>query len=254
MPKLLQWFIPLLNGIITCIMWFVFIINFFIIFIPACLLHLATSRNIEYALQSANHYYFKLFFIILQAITPGLVLNVSDEVKQLRSSVIVSNHISYLDPILFISVFKYQKTIVKNTFLKFPIMGWVLRFIGYIPAENNNDNSLFINRLHNLKQYIAQGGILFVFPEGKRSRNGKMATFKKGAFTIAKKINAPISIIRIENTNRLFIPGNLWLHAGFRNIVSLKIIGTIQPDEYSKKTSAVLRDCVYNLLSEHVTK
>ena len=63
---------------------------------------------------------------MLRSITPGVTLNIRDEVRTIRSSVIVCNHLSYLDPILLISLFEKQKTIVKNTFFNVPVFSWTL--------------------------------------------------------------------------------------------------------------------------------
>ncbi len=47
---------------------------------------------------------------------------------------IVANHLSFLDPILFVSLFEKQKTIVKSDYFRLPVFGWILRTSGYIPS------------------------------------------------------------------------------------------------------------------------
>ena len=54
--------------------------------------------------------------------------------------------------------------------------------------------------------YLSSGGNLFIFPEGTRSRDGKIGKFNDGAFKIAKRFEAPIKVLQIKNTNGLFTP------------------------------------------------
>ena len=160
------------------------------------------------------------------------------EVREIHSSVVVCNHISYLDPILLISLFPRQVTIVKSTFFKVPIFGWFLRNAGYIPsAPNEMMGAAMINNLESIKEHLAAGGILFVFPEGTRSRDGNLSPFNKGVFSIARYCNAPIKLIFIQDTNKLFKPGFFIFNALDSNTIKLELIGTLEPDYKSNNFS-----------------
>jgi len=135
-------------------------------------------------------------------------------------------------------VFEKHKTIVKNTFFKVPIFGWVLRTAGYLPATASGELiSLMIEQMENMQGYLSSGGNLFVFPEGTRSRDGKMGEFNEGAFKIAKRCNAPVKVLSIRNTDRLFTPGKYLFTTCIKNTIEIKQIGSIEPDYQSREIS-----------------
>ena len=93
----------------------------------------------------------------------------------------MSNHVSYLDPILLIALYPRQKTIVKPVFFKVPVFGQVLRRSGYIsPLTENTFDPSMIRQIEHLGDYLARGGNLFVFPEGTRGRDGRIQPFSGG--------------------------------------------------------------------------
>ncbi|MDM8537930.1 lysophospholipid acyltransferase family protein, partial [Desulfobacterales bacterium HSG17] len=196
------------------------------------------SKNREKSWQKLNNIFFKSFFRLFKVITPGLSYNIQDEVQAVRSSVIVSNHISYLDPILLVSLFEKQKTVVKSVFFKVPVFGWILKTSGYIPSSTGGEFDLImIRHIEEMGSYLASGGNLFIFPEGTRSRNASIGKFSKGAFKIARQSKAPIQVLYIKNTNKLYRPDKFWFNTCVPNTISVELIASIKPDYESKDFS-----------------
>ena len=182
---------------------------------------------------------------MLRLITPGVTLNIRDEVRTIRSSVIVCNHLSYLDPILLISLFEKQKTIVKSAFFKVPVFGWILRQSGYIPSHAGDDYaSQMIRNIENIREYLASGGNVFIFPEGTRSRTGRLGPFNKGAFSIARYCRAPIQCLMIRNTGRLFVPGRFRFNTCMPVAIEVERIGVFDPNygDPAFRLSALVRE------------
>ena len=74
------------------------------------------------------------------------------------------NHLSYLDPLLLISLFRRQKTVMRASFLKIPFIGWTMRNCGYIPVASSRGLSAELWRhVEGLGAFLAIGGVLFVF-------------------------------------------------------------------------------------------
>jgi 1-acyl-sn-glycerol-3-phosphate acyltransferase len=222
---------PMVDVIVTLLLWIYFTLGFALFFGPRYAAATLRRTDREAAFQRLNCLFFQGFFRLLRLITPGVTLNIRDEVRTIRSSVIVCNHLSYLDPILLISLFEKQKTIVKNAFFNVPVFGWILRQSGYIPSQTGgNHTSLMISNVENIREYLASGGNLFIFPEGPRSRTGRLGPFNKGAFSIARYCRAPIQCLMIRNTNRLFVPGRFRLNTCIPDPIDLERIGTFDPD------------------------
>jgi 1-acyl-sn-glycerol-3-phosphate acyltransferase len=127
---------------------------------------------------------------------------------------------------------------VKSNFFSFPVFGWILKTSGYLPSDASGKfSSLVIERVEGMTAYLASGGNLFIFPEGTRSRDGKVGQFNKGAFRIAARCNAPIRVLQIKNTDKLFKPGKFLFNTCVRNDISVKLVASIAPDYKSKDFS-----------------
>jgi 1-acyl-sn-glycerol-3-phosphate acyltransferase len=234
-----KWVKHSVDFLATIIAWLYFTLGYCFFFSPFYLFSSLFSKNPEASFQKLNHRFLKSFFILLRIITPRLNIHIDDDVYSIRSSVILCNHISYLDPILLISLFEKQKTIVKETFLKVPILAWLVKTSGYLfPTSEETLTAFPFERIENLENYLLSKGNIFVFPEGTRSRDGKIGRLKKGGFSIARRCHAPIHVLMIKNTNNLFGPGKLLLNTCVPNTIEVKRIMSIQP-EYASDTFSI---------------
>ena len=225
---------PVYDLIVTLLLWGYFTLGFIVFFSPFYLAAYLFSENYEYAYQRLNHNFYKGFFFLIRILMPGLKWRIADEIKSIRSSVVVCNHLSYLDPLLLISLFPRHKTIVKSTFFSVPIFGWMLKKSGYIPSTSDGRLAeLLIERIDAMDGYLASGGNLFIFPEGTRSRDGAIGRLNKGAFKIARLCRTPIKVLYIENTDKLFTPGKFLFNTFESNIITVKPITAIEPDYQS---------------------
>jgi 1-acyl-sn-glycerol-3-phosphate acyltransferase len=216
---------------VTLILWFYFMFGYLFIVLFLYLPVYFLAKNRATALQNLNHIHLKIFFALTRLLAPRTTFNIPEDVRNIRSSVIVCNHLSYLDPILLVSLFQRQRTIVKHTFFKVPIFGWFLKNYGYISSGSEAmTGSAMINNLEDIKQHLSSGGVLFVFPEGTRSRDGKLGPFSKGVFTIARYCNAPLKLILVAGTNKLFPPGHFLMNTLDYNHIELELIGSLEPD------------------------
>jgi len=229
---------PVSDLMVTLLIWAYFTMGFIIFFSPFYLAAYLFSENFEYSFQRLNHNFFKGFFFLIRVFIPGQKLRISGKIGSIRSSVIVCNHQSYLDPLLLISLFPRHKTIVKSTFFRVPIFGWMLRQAGYIPSTAEGKLSeLVIEHIGAMDDYLASGGNLFIFPEGTRSRDGTIGRLNKGAFKIARLCRTPIKVLYINNTNKLFTPGKFLFTTMVTNTITVGQIAGIEPDYLSEDFS-----------------
>ena len=243
---------PVLDVILTLIIWVYYFSSYLLVFWEWYAAAFLFSRDREIAFQRINHSYYRGFFSFLRHLVPGLSFAIHQDVRSIRSSIIVCNHLSYLDPILLIAVFEQHKTIVKNVFFKVPIFAWVLKTAGYLPANASGTLvPLMMERLGGLRDYLGGGGNLFIFPEGTRSRNGRLGPFNDGAFKIAKRLNAPVQVVLIRNTERLFPPDRFLFNTCVENAIEVSLIGTIRTDDQEKGLSvSELKNRAWSLLNE----
>jgi 1-acyl-sn-glycerol-3-phosphate acyltransferase len=172
----------------------------------------------------------KNFFALTRLFIHRTKFIIPEEIRHIHSAVVVCNHLSYLDPILLISLLPSQCTIVKSTFFKVPFFGWLLKTSGYVPSMPSEMlGPAMIKNLEEIKKHLAAGGNLFVFPEGTRSRDGKLAPFNKGVFGIARYCNVPLKLVYISGTNILFRPGTFLFNTRNFNTIKVELIGSLEP-------------------------
>jgi 1-acyl-sn-glycerol-3-phosphate acyltransferase len=222
---------PVKDFTVTVTLWIYYIMGYLVFFSPFYLSAFFFSARREEVFQKFNYRLHRLFFSLLRTIVPRVKWHISEEVSDIRSSIIIANHLSFLDPILFVSMFEKQKTIIKSDYLGLPVFGWILKTSGYIPSRTGGlFTENMVDQIKNMKDYLSSGGNLFIFPEGTRSRNGRIGQFDKGAFKIARLCHAPIRVVLIRNTHKLFPPGKFSFDTCTENVIEMKLAGNLEPD------------------------
>ncbi|KAG5032458.1 hypothetical protein AAZX31_06G206500 [Glycine max] len=134
-------------------------------------------------------------------------------------AVYVSNHQSFLDIYTLLTLGRSFKFISKTGIFLFPIIGWAMFLLGVIPLKRMDSRSQ-LDCLKRCMDLIKKGASVFFFPEGTRSKDGKLGTFKKGAFSVAAKTNAPVVPISLIGTGQIMPAGK----EGIVNLGSVKVV------------------------------
>ncbi|MFO7707871.1 MAG: lysophospholipid acyltransferase family protein [Desulfobacterales bacterium] len=221
---------PLLDFAVTVAVWSYFTAGFVVFFSPFYLLAGLFARNRELAFQRLNSRFYRGFFFLLRRLMPGHRWEIAPEVREIRSAVVLCNHRSYLDSILLISLYDRHNTIVKSRLLDIPLFGRMLEWSGYLPSSaEGRFGEMMARRLEGLGSFIAGGGNLIVFPEGTRSRDGRIGPLNPGAFKIARRLGAPIKVLYIRNTDRMFRRGSFSFDTRGPNTIRLELLGEVDP-------------------------
>jgi 1-acyl-sn-glycerol-3-phosphate acyltransferase len=224
--------------IITVTLWVYYIMGYLLFFSPFYLYAYFFSVRREEAFQKLNHLLHRCFFFLVRIIVPGVKWNIGEGVKALHSSVIIANHLSFLDPIFFVSLFEKQKTIVRSDYFRYPVFGWILKTSGYmLPMTEGVFAESMLDQIKKMKDFLSGGGNIFIFPEGTRSLDGLIGPFDKGAFRIARLCHAPIKMVVIRNTNRLFPPGKFLFNTCSQVVIDVELAGSLEPDYESDSFS-----------------
>lgn len=110
---------------------------------------------------------------------------------------IAANHASFLDPPLIAASWRTPvHFLARKTLFDGPILKRVITKLNAHPLEKNNELQTFKLAVSLLQQ----GKNILIFPEGTRSENGKIASFKTGAALLAQKTKVPIIPTFIHGT------------------------------------------------------
>lgn len=113
-----------------------------------------------------------------------------------KTYVMVSNHQSLLDVIVGFRLFTHFKWVAKIELAKVPFIGWNMYLNRYIFLKRGDRKSI-IEMMKESEMKIKQGSSVYIYPEGTRSETGEMASFKSGAFALAKRTHVPVLPIAI---------------------------------------------------------
>ncbi|KAF3450181.1 hypothetical protein FNV43_RR06261 [Rhamnella rubrinervis] len=134
-------------------------------------------------------------------------------------AVYVSNHQSFLDIYTLLTLGRTFKFISKTSIFLYPVIGWAMFLLGIIPLKRM-DNRSQLDCLKRCMDLLRTGASVFFFPEGTRSKDGKLGAFKKGAFSVAAKTKVPVVPITLIGTGKLMPAGM----EGILNSGSVKVV------------------------------
>ncbi len=121
-----------------------------------------------------------------------------------RPYVVVANHESFVD-ILLISHLPFEmKWMSKETFFKYPLVGWMMRLAGDIRLVRG-DKASAADALEQSRDRLDKRVSVMIFPEGTRSKTGELQPFKDGAFRLAIEAGAPILPLAVSGTRDALI-------------------------------------------------
>ena len=135
--------------------------------------------------------------------------------------VIVANHQSIIDIcVLFRAIPVPLRFILKQELAKVPFVGAYAKAMGMVFIERCSARNA-TRKLHDAAELFQEGHSLCAFPEGTRSRNGRVGSFKGGVFKLAIETGTPILPIVIEGSGEVLPacgfrvrPGRIRLRAG----------------------------------------
>lgn len=124
--------------------------------------------------------------------------------------VVVSNHKSYIDPIIVALAFRRRVYFMaKAELFDVPILSQLCRALGAFPVQRGEPDRKALRRA---LEVLDEGGVLGLFPEGKRIRRPGLAEFEAGAGLIAVKSGAPVLPIGVRGSGRVMPEGSRILH------------------------------------------
>lgn len=196
---------------------------------------LFTGRSVNSALRRAIRFYGWVLVCVVPFMAPVTVESRTGKLP--LPSILVANHNSAIDPYLF-GALPIENAFVTSWPFTIPVYGSFMRFAGYINAGNGWDEV----RRHGAK-LLWSGCSLTIWPEGHRSRNGRIGRFRKGAFLLAMETGYPVIPVCILGSGQILPPGKRFFLPGR---VRMILLNPVYPDGQGdrQQQAGVLRDKV----------
>ena len=123
-----------------------------------------------------------------------------EKIDKKQSYIFISNHQGAYDIFLiFGHVGQSIKWVMKQSLRKIPFVGIACEKAGYIFVDNSSPQAA-AKTIRFAEEKLKKGASIAIFPEGSRTRTGKMGTFKKGAYQMALDLKLPIVPITINGS------------------------------------------------------
>jgi 1-acyl-sn-glycerol-3-phosphate acyltransferase len=131
-----------------------------------------------------------------------------------QSYVVMPNHLSTVDIwAIFVAMPVPLRFIAKKQLGQIPLFGWAMRAGRFIFIDRQNPTSAR-RTIDGAADRIRQGCSVVIFPEGTRSRDGRLGPFKKGGFHLAINSGAQIVPVTIRGTREVMPRGSFLIYAG----------------------------------------
>lgn len=144
----------------------------------------------------------------------SLVVSGLEHIKSDESYIFVSNHLSFLDiPLLFRVIPVNLHFVAKKEVKRMPFVGWYMWATGMIFIDRQNREKA-VQSLKRAGKLIKKGKNVIMFPEGTRSKDGRVCEFKKGPFVLASEADLSVIPVAISGAEKIVPPFTLKLKPG----------------------------------------
>ena len=129
-----------------------------------------------------------------------------------------------LDPILLYGYIpQFIRGIELEEHFSWPLWGTIVRQIGNIPISHKDTKSA-VESLEKAGRIIQEGTSIIIFPEGHRTRDGKLQNFQRGPFHLARKAKVDMIPVVLKGLWEIKTVHSLYIKPGPIKIVFAKAI------------------------------
>lgn len=146
---------------------------------------------------------------------------VHPEIDPQRTYMFAQNHVNMLDHCtMYAGTSHFKQGMELASHFELPFYGWFMKQRGTIPVFKDKNGRARL--LDSVRSEVARGHSILVFPEGTRTRNGRVGPFKSGLLRIAHALELPIIPVAVTGMFEVMRKGEPYIHPGLRVTVYLE--------------------------------
>ncbi len=150
--------------------------------------------------------------------------------------IFMSNHVSSFDPPLLIPLIPRRTSVlVKKELFRIPVLGQAMLVAKLVPVDRSNRDAA-IASVHAAAEVLRGGLNMTIFPEGTRSRDGRLLPFKKGPFYLALETGCPVVPVTILGTEQILPKGAAFLRKGTATVIFHE---PVRPADYPDRDALI---------------
>jgi 1-acyl-sn-glycerol-3-phosphate acyltransferase len=185
----------------------------------------------------------------LWIVSPFVRLRVvgAERAQRAGPCIYVANHLSFFD-IFFLSALPVFDVVICLRSWPFKLAWYApfMRFAQYVDVERLPWDQI-VGRIGRI---VSEGRSILLFPQGHRSRDGRLGRFYSGAFKLAVRLHVPIVAICLSGTNQMLPPGRRWMAPADVQLECLEPVdpaafpGDLGHIELRKHVKELMGDCL----------
>jgi len=188
--------------------------------------------------------------VVMKLAGVNLVVRCAPGFDPARTCFLLTNHVNLFDPfVLYATIPQFFRGLELESHFRIPVYGWMMKRFGNVPVPDVNRPS-DLKRMWRLTRAALDSGVsLAVFPEGQRTRDGRVGPFKDGVFRMALQFGTPIVPVSIvgsfefnKKTSWLIRPGT----------VTVYLHDVIETKDLRKEDFPALRERVRAIISKPI--
>lgn len=162
-------------------------------------------------------------------------------------TIIMCNHSSLYDIPISLKAFPNEsiRMLSKKELSKIPIMGKGMSAAEF-PFIDRKNRTQAIEDLNHMQDLLKSGIVMWIAPEGTRSKDGKLAPFKKGGFITAIKAGAKIIPIGIRGAHEI-LPARTW-QVNMNQTAEVRIGEPIDASQFTLQNKETLIEKVHQAI------
>lgn len=193
-----------------------------------------TKMRLSYRLFRA------MFAFVFYTFFRGRVFN-KQRVPRTGAVLLVSNHQSHVDPVVTtLSLPRECHYIARDTLFKNPIFGRLIVHLNAFPIKRGAAD---VGALKEMLRRLKAGCAVVIFPEGTRSKDGVLGTFRPNALAVARKAGVTIVPVTVSGAYLALPRGSLLPRPKRVSVAYSEPIPAEQVAEWDEATlSATIRE------------
>lgn len=186
--------------------------------------------------------------LLLKVAGVQVVLQGEENLDSGASFIFLSNHMSHMDiPVLIATIPARLTIIAKKELFRIPLFGQAMHAIGVLKIDRSKRQKA-IKTLNKAAEILRREKLsLLAFPEGTRSKDGKIHSFKKGPFVLATNVKVPILPVTIVGTHPILPKGEFFIQPGTVEVI---IHPPVDTADYDYEQREQLMEHVYQTITE----
>lgn len=172
----------------------------------------------------------------------GVKVKVSgrENIEKDKNYIFVCNHQGAFDIWAIFGYLNHNfRWLMKKSLEKIVFVGYACKRSGHVFVDTNSMQGLN-QTIQDARRQLNKGMSLVIFPEGTRTKTGRLGDFKRGAFLLAKEFNLDVVPLSLRGAFEIMPKDSYFPNAG---TIHLTIHKPIEPGEGGFNTRQLMADC-----------